>query len=89
MRRHPLATGAPLCVLVNPVFVEPGRSMLVHRWTKCLVFVEHRDSLTLRLEAGRLEARSDRDVGVGVRFGTGGPLGYASTNLTPQAANPR
>ncbi len=45
------------------------------------VFVEHRDSLTLRFEAGSLEARSDRDVGAGVRFGEGGPRGYASTNL--------
>jgi TldD protein len=54
------------------------------------VFVEHRDSMTLRLssstpEADTLEARSDRDVGAGVRFGEGGILGYASTNvLTPQ-----
>ena len=54
------------------------------------VFVEHRDSLTLRLsssapDAHMLGARSDRDVGAGVRFGAGGILGYASTNvLTPQ-----
>jgi len=48
-------------------------------------FAEHRDSLTLRLESGSLEARSDRDIGAGVRFGTGGPRGYASTNLlSPQ-----
>jgi TldD protein len=45
------------------------------------VFLEHRDSLTLRLDSGGLESRSDRDIGAGVRYGSGVPLAYASTNL--------
>jgi TldD protein len=51
------------------------------------VFVEHRDSLTLRLEGGSIEPRGDRDIGAGVRYSTNSgntAAAYASTNnLTP------
>lgn len=71
---------------------EPDVAAALLRITQCggEVFVEHRDSMTLRLssgspESGTWEARSDRDVGAGVRFAAGGILGYTSTNvLTPQ-----
>jgi TldD protein len=49
------------------------------------VFLEHRDSLTLRLESGALDSKGDRDVGAGIRFGGGGPLGFVSTNVVDVA----
>ena len=45
------------------------------------VFVEHRDSRTVRLDEGVLEVRSDRDVGAGVRVGGAGPRGFASSSV--------
>ena len=46
------------------------------------VFVEGRDSETVRLDAGAVaELRTDRDVGAGVRVLRGGRTGFAFTNV--------
>lgn len=50
------------------------------------VFLEHRDSHTLRYQGNTFDARSDRDVGAGLRVGGAIGIGYASTTvLTPRA----
>lgn len=49
------------------------------------IFVEHRDSLTLRTGDGSIEGRADRDVGAAVRVLAGGRVGYASTNVLTRA----
>ena len=72
------STGSPLGELSEPNVAAVLTRIREHGGE---VFAEHRDSLTLRLESGSLEARSDRDVGAGVRFGVTGPRGYASTNV--------
>ena len=46
------------------------------------LFIEHRDSETVRLDGGQVsEIRSDRDVGAAVRVVSGGLVGLAYTNV--------
>ncbi|HVQ88263.1 MAG TPA: DNA gyrase modulator, partial [Actinomycetes bacterium] len=46
------------------------------------IFVERRDSLTIRLDGGSVaEIRSDLDAGAGVRVTAGGSTGFAYTNV--------
>lgn len=51
------------------------------------IFVERRDSQTVRLDGGSVaEIRSDRDAGAGVRVIAGGRTGFAYTNVLTRPA---
>lgn len=50
------------------------------------LFVEHRTTLTSRVDDGGLEFRSDRDQGAGVRVGGAGLRGSASTSVLSLSA---
>ena len=52
-----------------------------HGPSRAQVFVEERDSTTLRWDAGHVQARTDRDVGAAVRVTARGITVFASTNV--------
>jgi TldD protein len=84
--RVPLFSTCPLCARIDPADLRAAMTVALRRggWS-CEVYVEHRDSRTVRGDDRWAEARTDRDIGAAVRVIGGATAGLSTTNVLTRA----